>query len=309
MSAPTKVPYRKYLQILILTNNSDDDIRQGFSRRRLFQPSKELLQDVKKELWAKFDQDLKTFYADTVGPLETIDLPKKAVALMAQLGIDEVINNKDGFNAAKSIFDQIDLRLCAYAHMLHREDENILKESLETMTKESVHEEALSLFKKFFCSTTQMDYSAWKEWIWQLREINFFEADVYASCFNTRYPFDLIKWKIHAKLGTQDLDELLKNLTVYTYYKTIEAIEASDDADYERVHSWIEKFLKAYEKHKTFGKGKLGNDALAPVEDALFQLKRVRLQGKNVKELGENVTQVAAPTIITITPPKKSSVE
>ncbi len=287
--------------------NTPDDIVQGtFIRRKLATPSKELLQASRLDLWNSFSRETQQFYVDNPGIIDIEDFTKELRDHMRALGLADVLDNPSGFTAAKSLFDQVDLRVCSYAHILSKQSEEVLVDSLKEMTKYPGHPDAISIFKKFFCEMNHMDYQAWKEFIWDLKSVNPFEADIYAACFNSRYPFDLVRWKIHSKLGSQDLDEMLKSLVVYTYYKTLETLESADQADFEMVHSWIEKFLKTYEKHKLVGKGKVNLDnSLNTREEAMFQLANIRKKPRNVTELGDSVSKVAEPIIIEM-PTKKS---
>lgn len=307
MSVHQKVPYKRYLQTLVLMNTPDDLIHATFTRRKLALPSKELIQKIRKEVWSSFSDDIKKFYKEHTGMVDIEDFPQELRDHMYALGLSDVLKNPSGFTAAKSIFDQVDLRVCAYSHILSQQPEETLVDSLNTMTKYPGHPDAIDIFKKFFCDMRHMDYPAWKEFIHELKGINHFEAEIYAACFNSRYPFDLVRWKIHAKLGTQDVDELLKSLVVYTYYKTLENLETADPADYEMVQSWIEKFLKTYEKHKTLGKGKTQIEGHGnPLEEAMFQLDKVRTKPRNVTELGDSVSKVAEPIIIEVASKKVS---
>lgn len=306
MSAPSKVPYSRYLQLMCLTNVSDDTIIEGFHRRHLKPPTRAELQTIRTSLLNRMPEETKAFFTAASGSIDLFTVPDDVQEFILLMGFSDVIKNQSAFAAAKVCFDNVDLRVCMYSHIINNEPDDEINRVFKKMMKYSPHKDLIPFFKKYFCDMIYMDYVAWKEWIVDLRDINPFEYDIYRACFDSRFPFDLVRWKIHAELSSQDSDELLKQLVTFTYYKTLETMESSMDSDYEMVHSWIDKFLRTYEKHKTLGKGRMGVDSSGSVaEDAIFELKRVRTNVKNVKDLGEHAPKIAAPIVIEI--PKKDA--
>lgn len=301
MSTQTKVPYSRYLQVLCLTNVPDDTVTESFYRRSLKPPESTTIKSVRTNLFSRMSADVQSFYVSQEGIIDVTKLTPEVVAFFNSMGFSDILKNQEGFSAAKICFDNVDLRVCLYSHIINNEPEDEIRRVIQKMTKYKPHPDLIPFFKKYFCDMIYMDYISWKEWIVELRDINAFEYDIYRACFDSRFPFDLIRWKIHAELSTQDADELLKQLVTFTYYKTLETMETASDADYEMVHSWIEKFLRTYEKHKVLGKGRAGGDGnVSLTDDAVFELKRVRQKMRNVTELGENAPKIAAPIIIEI---------
>lgn len=309
MSTIRRLPYSRYLELLFLGNTPDDQIRQAFSRKKLPQPSLDELKSWRMTLFKRLPESAQKHYIAIGAKLVDVANPdppiKEALEL---LRLDDAITDQENFSIAKGFFDQVDLRVCVFAHILCKQpDEEILK-AVTSMTKYPIPVQALVLFKKYYCDMNTMAYEDWKDWIWEVKPVNFFEADIYSSCFSNRFPFDLIRWKIHLKIENADTDEMLKNLTVYFYFKTLETMESGSDADFEMVQSWGDKFIRAYEKHKTIGKGKAEEvGGRSPAEEAIFQLNRVRLKPKNVNELGESVTKTIVPMILPMNDKKSGS--
>lgn len=300
-----KIPYNRYYYIQFLANATDEIIQLGFAKRKIHQPTIEEIQARRFCFIQELSPEAKEFYIKKVGFVDFRNLPEVVKPCFSLFDVEEALTTPNLYTEAKSFFDQVDLRSIIYAHIIAQKSDREIKESLESVTKYDVTLEALALFHKFFCNRAEMDFLAWKEWIHILKRVSFLEADLYTLSFSNRYPFELVKWKMHAKLEPQDPDKLMESFVSFLYFKSLECIEGADAGEYEIVQGWLERFFKAYEKHKVLGKGK-HMDSKTPIEEAIFYLDRKITKKRSVLELGENVTKVQGPLVLESSKPEKS---
>ena len=299
MSDPIEVPYRRYLQVLFLTNCSDEGVCNVLEKRRLPKPGIELLQHLRLELWGALSEEVREFYAGLNGRLVDFNrIPENVSKYFSKVNLGEVIDNQEAFACAKSLFDQVDLRMCVFAYAISKQPESELIEDIEGFTKYKLKKNTIPVFKKYFCDMDNMSYASWKEFIFEIRSLNHFEAQIYASCFSSKYPFALVKHKLHIKFNPDkvDLDSIIKEVTVFSYIKVLESLESGQDAD--AALQWIDRLTKIYSTHKTIGKGKGGENEKNILEEATFQLERVRFKPRNVLELEDPVTKVIDTSVV-----------
>jgi hypothetical protein len=306
VSTQIKLPYSRYIQLLTLTNVPDDTISDSFDRRSLRAPTPEYLNEVRVSSFGRMPVDVQSYYVAQPGIIDITKVPAEVNGFLVQQGFQDVLTNPEGFGAAKTAFDNSDLRMFLFSFLIAREPEKDIVKGFKNITKYDPHPDLLAFFKKYFCDMGYMDYTSWKEWIVELRSVNPFEYDIYRGCFDTRFPFDFVKFKIHAELSDQNPDELLKKLVSLTYYRALECFEAGIDTDHEMVQGWIHTFLKTYEKHTTLGSGRAGGEGDRGLhDDAVFKLEHVKHAPKSIREFGDNIRKIeATPVIIDL--PKES---
>jgi hypothetical protein len=296
MSECRKLPYKLYLHTAFLLNIPDQAIQDGFIYRGLVTPTPDLLQAYRADLWNRMPKDVKEFYAQNTGPIATLaELEPVRQFIEKTLDMPEWLNQQLHFREAKMFFDQSDLRICMFSHIMSRQSDEDALETLESMLHYKSNMETIQVFKKYFCCQEVMDYVAWKEWVVELRMSCRDEAVIYQTANSHRIPFDFIRWKMHSKIVKMpEPDDMLKNMVVMCYYKALETFEAHDDFHFDIPQSWFEKFLRAYEKHKVLGKGKDGGaDAeMKAIEEGIFQIEYVRKPKIHVGDLFEVTKQV-----------------
>jgi len=283
MSILSKVPYRRYLTSLFLLNIQDDVIQDNFERRKLVVPKQPELQEARKEIWAMLKPEEQAFYINRgVGMVNNdANCPEEVRDILIRLGYREVIEQPAFFTEAKRLFDQPDVRAILFAYQIGRISDDETLETLLAATKYSTSNEALQIFKKYFCDMLLMDFLTWKHYINALKYISREEYEIYSLCFNNNYPFDLIRFKLNGRIAAPNKDDQAEFMLNYLYLRSLQAIEFDDD----KSSCWINLYLKSYKDFKELKQLSNSQDEL--MNDIMFQLKRVRIPAKNVRELGE----------------------
>lgn len=286
MSAARVVPYKGYIELLLLANSPVEQVRQAFARRGLPEPTPDLIAAYRKALWEKLTPDTKRFYESRADMFDVRSVPEDVGVNLRAAGFTEVFEKAAHLSEARRWFDSIDLRTCFTAHVLGVRDEADTLEAQSSLLKAPASPETAAVYRKYFCNSEIMTPLDWREWIIELRGYQRGEADVYATCFNNRVPFVLVKWKVNASLGKVNLDDLVEIVAQYSCLKGMELSEGLPDDCYEIAQSWMGQFMRAYQLHKTIGNGVTAGEQNR-YADALFRLTQVREKPRHVTEIGD----------------------
>lgn len=304
MSAVRIVPYRGYIELLLLANAPVEQVRQAFTRRSLPEPTPDLLAAYRRELWDKLTIETRNFYASKAEMFDMRSLPEDVATNLRAAGFAEAFDKAANLTEARRWFDSPDLRACFFAHVMGGRDDADILDAMSSLLKVPANPDTMQAFKKFFCDPLRMTPMDWREWVFELRSFIQAEAEIYSMCFSNRVPFSFVKWKVNASIGKYDLDAMIQHTAGYSYMKGLELAEGSPDENYETVQSWLGQFMRAYSLHKTIGSGKSEGEG-DRVQDALFRLTQVREKPRSVTDL-ENVTRTAPARSVTTGPTKPS---
>lgn len=240
----------------------------------------------RKELWEKLTIESRQFYASRSDMFDVRTVPDFVAENLKAAGFTEIFEKSANLSDARRWFDSQDLRTCMTAHILGQRDDKDIIEAQSSLLRRPAPLDTINIYKKYFCDAEIMTPMDWREWILELNGFQRNEAAVYSLCFSNRVPFVLIKWKVHADLGNVNLDELMEFTAKYSLMKGLELSEDLPDDCYELVQSWMGQFMRAYQLHKSIGKGQTEGSA-DRVQDALFRLTQVRSKSRHVTEIGE----------------------
>lgn len=284
MSVVRPVPYKRYIESLLISGYAADQVRRAFFRRKLAEPSEGLVAAYRSELWQRLPEEAGRFYANTQGPFDASSLPPAVVDACRTVGHAPLFDQPVQFAEACRWFELPDLRTCLFAHVIARCPEDEQLRAFSSVLHADADPASLALFRQYFCDGSTMASTDWFDWILELQDVSTKEAATYSLVLSNKHPFELIQWKLNVRLSNPDMDKLLESITLYYYFRSLEMLEEADSTRLKDAHDMTDRFMKLYTLHKEFGRGRapLGKDK---VEEALFRLVQVRDKPKMLTQL------------------------
>jgi hypothetical protein len=295
MSDLEKVPYSKYLHILFLTNVSDDEIREAFRKRNLIQPTSGFLKVHRMQLWESLSLNSQRFYgenSDLITDLST--LPDEVIQSFKDVGLEAFLTQRDQFEAANGLFNDVDLRTAASALIFLRCPMDEIYRGIESLTKYKIVTGTLEVFKDIFCDVDSMNFSELKEYFYKVHDVSVKEATTYMACFSNMHDKNSIKFILNIDVSDVNMTDMMHKVMSLAYSKGIQHILRDSMFDHAPAMDYMSVFFKAFDRTQEGSGALTGKDFLA---EARLKLTRVKTEFKKIEDLDGPLTKELDPVL------------